>query len=68
MGGGRGNAILISTPAIVGIGTTITNTKSIVPKANLFILLSPDLVLIRAPSSSAFFIPFLLSLTFLSGN
>jgi hypothetical protein len=36
MGGGR--AILTSTLAIDGIGTTITNAKSIVPKSNFFIL------------------------------
>jgi len=44
MGGGRGIPILISTPAIVGIGTTITNAKSIVPKSNFFILLPPILI------------------------
>jgi len=31
----------ISMPAIVGIGTAITNAKSIVLKSNFFILLSP---------------------------
>jgi hypothetical protein len=31
----------ISTAAIVGIGTTITNAKSIVPKSIFFILLPP---------------------------
>jgi hypothetical protein len=41
MGGGRGILMCISTPAIVGIGTTITNAKSIVPKSNFFILLPP---------------------------
>ena len=30
-----------STPAIVGIGNTSTNAKSIVPKSNFFILQSP---------------------------
>jgi hypothetical protein len=39
MGGGREIPILISTAAIVGIGTPITNAKSIVPKSNLLILL-----------------------------
>jgi len=41
MGGGREIPILISTPAIVGIGTTIDNAKRIVPKSNFFILLPP---------------------------
>jgi len=37
MGGGRENPILISIPAIVGIGTIITNAKRIDPKSNFFI-------------------------------
>jgi hypothetical protein len=37
MGGGRGIPTLIFTCAIVGIGTTIANTKRIVPKNNVFI-------------------------------
>jgi hypothetical protein len=41
MGGGRGILMCIFTSAIVGIGTTITNAKSIVPKSNFFILLPP---------------------------
>jgi hypothetical protein len=41
MGGGREIPILTFTPAIVGIGTTITNAKNIVPKSNFFILLPP---------------------------
>jgi hypothetical protein len=41
MGGGREIPIPIFTPAIVGIGTTIANAKSIVPKSNFFILLPP---------------------------
>jgi len=41
MGGGRGKLMCISTSAIVGIGTTITNAKSIVPKRYFFILLPP---------------------------
>jgi hypothetical protein len=41
MGGGREILTLISTAAIVGIGTTITNAKSTVPKSNFFILLPP---------------------------
>jgi hypothetical protein len=41
MGGGRGKLMRISTAAIVGIGTTITNAKSIAPKSNFFILLPP---------------------------
>jgi hypothetical protein len=41
MGGGRGKLMCISTCAIVGIGMTITNAKSIVPKSNFFILLPP---------------------------
>jgi hypothetical protein len=44
MGGGRGILMCISTAAIVGIGTTITNAKSIVPKSNCFILLPPILI------------------------
>jgi hypothetical protein len=49
MGGGRatttgGGAIptFICTPAIVGIGTTITSAKSIVPINNFPIFLSPS--------------------------
>ena len=34
----------ISIAAIVGIGIAITNAKSIVPKNNFFILLSPILI------------------------
>jgi hypothetical protein len=41
MGGGREIPILISTAAIVGIGTTIAKTKRIVPKSNVFIFLPP---------------------------
>jgi hypothetical protein len=41
MGGGREIPMPIFTPAIVGIGTKIANAKKIVPKSNLFILLSP---------------------------
>jgi hypothetical protein len=41
MGGGREIPIPIFTPAIVGIGTTITNAKSNVSKNNFFILLPP---------------------------
>jgi hypothetical protein len=41
MGGGRGKLTLIFTPAIVGIGTTITIAKSIVPESNFFIFLPP---------------------------
>jgi hypothetical protein len=41
MGKGREMPILTSTPAIVGIGNTSTNAKSIVPKSNFFILLPP---------------------------
>ncbi len=43
-GGGRGIPMRISTPAIVGIGTAITNAKSIDPKSNLLILLPPILI------------------------
>jgi hypothetical protein len=39
--------MLISIPAIVGIGTTIANAKRIVPKSNFFILLPPYPVFIR---------------------
>jgi hypothetical protein len=42
MGGGRGKLMRISTRAIVGIGTTITNAKNIVSKSNFFILLTPS--------------------------
>jgi hypothetical protein len=45
MGGGRGKLMPIFTCAIVGIGTTITNAKSIVPKSNFFILFSPILII-----------------------
>jgi hypothetical protein len=41
MGGGREIPIPIFTSAIVGIGTTITNAKSIVPKRKFFISLPP---------------------------
>jgi hypothetical protein len=41
MAGGREIPILISTAAIAGTGTTITNADRIVPKSNLFILLPP---------------------------
>jgi 4-diphosphocytidyl-2C-methyl-D-erythritol kinase len=41
MGGGRAMLTLMFTAAIVGIGTTLTNAKSIVPKSNFFILLPP---------------------------
>jgi hypothetical protein len=44
MGGGSGIPMCISIAAIVGIGTTVTNAKSIVPKSNFFILPS---ILIR---------------------
>jgi hypothetical protein len=43
MGGGRGILMCISTAAIVGIGMTITNAKSIAQKSNLFILFPPIL-------------------------
>ena len=46
MSGGREIPILISTPAIDGIGTTMTSTKSIDPKSNFFISLPPYLVFI----------------------
>jgi hypothetical protein len=41
MGGGRGISMLISTPAIVEIGTTIAHTKRIVPKIKFFMLVPP---------------------------
>ena len=41
MGGGRGIPICTDTCAIVGIGTEITNAKTIAPKSNFFILLPP---------------------------
>jgi len=41
MGGGGGKLMRISTCAIVGIGTTITHAKSIVPKSNFFIFFPP---------------------------
>jgi hypothetical protein len=42
MGGGREILTLISTAAIIGIGTAITNAKSIVPKSKVFILFAPS--------------------------
>jgi hypothetical protein len=42
MGGGRGKLMCISTAAIVGIGTTISNAKKNVPRSNFFILLPPS--------------------------
>jgi hypothetical protein len=46
MGGGREIPILISTPAMVGIGTMMTSDKRIDPKSNFFIfyLLYPSLM------------------------
>jgi hypothetical protein len=44
--GGREIPIPIFTPAIVGIGTTITNAKRIVPKSNFFILLPPLFIIL----------------------
>jgi hypothetical protein len=41
MGGGRATPTPTATPAIVGIGTTNINTKSIAPKNNVFNLLPP---------------------------
>ena len=41
MGGGREIPILMFTPADVGIGTTLTKAKSIVPKS-IFFILSPS--------------------------
>jgi hypothetical protein len=41
MGGGKGILILISTSAMVEIGTTIANAKRIVHKSNFFISLPP---------------------------
>lgn len=40
MGGGRGKLTLIFTSAIVEMGTAIANAKRIVPKSNLFIVLT----------------------------
>ncbi len=40
-GGGNPIPMPILTSAIVGTGTTIVNAKSIAPKSNFFILLSP---------------------------
>jgi hypothetical protein len=42
MGGGREMLTFTSTPAIDGIGTTITNAKSNIPKNSFFILLPPS--------------------------
>jgi len=39
--GGRGIPILMFTSAIVGRGTAVMKTKSIVPKHNFFISLPP---------------------------
>jgi hypothetical protein len=52
--GGRGNPMRISTAAIVGIGTTIMNAKSIVPKSSLFILLPPLCITDVTPVRGAF--------------
>ena len=41
MGGGSEIPMLISTSAIVGIGTTIANAKRIVTNSNFFMLLPP---------------------------
>jgi hypothetical protein len=41
IGGGKGIPIFIFTAAIVMIGKTLTNAKSIVPKSSFFILLPP---------------------------
>jgi hypothetical protein len=41
MSGGSEIPTLISTAAIVGIGTTIANAKRIVPNRNFFMLLPP---------------------------
>ena len=41
MGGGRPILTFIRTCAMVGIGTTLTNAKRIIPKSNLFIFLPP---------------------------
>jgi hypothetical protein len=43
-GGGRGIPMCISTSAIVEIGTTITNAKSVVPRSSFFMLLPPILI------------------------
>ena len=42
IGGGREIPMFISTLAIVGIGMTNINVKSIIPKNNFFILLPPS--------------------------
>jgi hypothetical protein len=41
MGGGSAILTFTFTPAIVGIGTTITDAKSNIPKIKFFILLPP---------------------------
>jgi len=44
MGGGRGILTCISTAAITGIGTALTNAKRIVPKSSFFIFIKSLLV------------------------
>lgn len=41
MGGGRGIPILMFTSAIVGLGTTISSARSIVPRSIFFIFMPP---------------------------
>jgi hypothetical protein len=55
MGGGRPILTFTSTLAIVGIGTTITNAKSNVPKNNFFILLPPIHITVLSPISLSCF-------------
>jgi hypothetical protein len=42
MGGGSEILTLISTAAIAGMETTITNAKNIITKSNCFMLLPPS--------------------------
>jgi hypothetical protein len=53
--GGRAIPTFTFTPAIVGIGTTITNAKSNVPKNNFFILFPPIYITILSPISLSCF-------------
>jgi hypothetical protein len=46
---GRPMPTFISTLAIAGIGTAITNAKSNVPKNNFFILLPPIHITVLSP-------------------
>ena len=46
MGGGKQILTFILTCAVIGIGTTLTNAKRIVPKSSFFILLPPANIIV----------------------